>query len=144
MRNLNGNTFSFIPHVCYFSYHSWIAASEDRILTTLFSSTKLRESGVGGWLEVYVGVCDGNWQTLLTFVNVCCSFLITCIIRVSWTAGLAYFQDIRNEVFSKSLFSSIEWEWTRNVIWSLNNLKFLGIFQNAITHCDKTGKYNYI
>ena len=34
MRNSNGNTFSFIPHVCYFSYHPWIAASEGRSLTT--------------------------------------------------------------------------------------------------------------
>ena len=34
LRNSNGNTFSFIPHVCYFSYHPWIAASEGRSLTT--------------------------------------------------------------------------------------------------------------
>ena len=26
--------FSFIPHVCYFSYHPWIAVSESRSLTT--------------------------------------------------------------------------------------------------------------
>ena len=32
--NSNGNTFSFIPDVCYFSYHPWIAASEGRSLTT--------------------------------------------------------------------------------------------------------------
>ena len=42
LRNSNGNTFSFIPHVCYFSYHPSIAASEARSLTTLFS-TKMRE-----------------------------------------------------------------------------------------------------
>ena len=30
------NTFSFIPHVCYFSYLSWIVASKDQSLTTLF------------------------------------------------------------------------------------------------------------
>ena len=41
LRNSNGNTFSFIPHVCYFSYLPWIAASEGRRLTTLFS-TKMR------------------------------------------------------------------------------------------------------
>ena len=34
MGNSNGNTFSFIPHVCYFSYHPWIAASKGRSLTT--------------------------------------------------------------------------------------------------------------
>ena len=33
LHNLNGNTFSFIPHVCYFSYHPWIAASEGQSLT---------------------------------------------------------------------------------------------------------------
>ena len=33
LRNLNGNTFSFIPHVYYFSYHPWIAAPEARSLT---------------------------------------------------------------------------------------------------------------
>ena len=33
LRNFNGNTFSFIPHVYYFSYHPWIAASEARSLT---------------------------------------------------------------------------------------------------------------
>ena len=32
--DLNGNTFSFIPHVRYFSYHAWIAASEGWSLTT--------------------------------------------------------------------------------------------------------------
>ena len=32
----NGNTFTFIPHVCYFSYHPSIAASETRSLITLF------------------------------------------------------------------------------------------------------------
>ena len=37
----NGNTFSFIPHVCYFSYHLSIAASEAWNLTTLFA-TKMR------------------------------------------------------------------------------------------------------
>ena len=41
MHNSNGNTFSFIPHVCYFSYHLSTAAFEGRTLTTLFS-TKMR------------------------------------------------------------------------------------------------------
>ena len=36
MAKSNGNTFSFIPHVCYFSYHPSIAASETRSLKTLF------------------------------------------------------------------------------------------------------------
>ena len=40
--NSNENTFSFI-HVCYFSYHIWIAASEDQILTTLFSTKIMGE-----------------------------------------------------------------------------------------------------
>ena len=34
LHNLNGNTFSFIPHVCYFSYHPQIAVSEGQSLTT--------------------------------------------------------------------------------------------------------------
>ena len=34
LHDSNGNTFSFIPHVCYFKYHSWIAASEGRSLIT--------------------------------------------------------------------------------------------------------------
>ena len=34
MQNSTWNTFSFIPHVCYFSYHPWIAASEGQSLTT--------------------------------------------------------------------------------------------------------------
>ena len=41
MANLNGKTFSFIPHVCYFSCHSSIAASETQSLITLFA-TKMR------------------------------------------------------------------------------------------------------
>ena len=41
MRNSNGNTFSFIPHVRHFSYFPWITASEGRSLTTHFS-TKMR------------------------------------------------------------------------------------------------------
>ena len=41
--NSNGNTFNFIPHVCYFSYLPWIAASESRSLTTLFSTKIKRE-----------------------------------------------------------------------------------------------------
>ena len=41
LANLNGNTFSFIPHVCYFSFHHSIAASKTRSWTTLFS-TKIR------------------------------------------------------------------------------------------------------
>ena len=41
MRNSNGNTFRFIPHVCYFSYHPSIVAFEARSLTTLFY-TKMR------------------------------------------------------------------------------------------------------
>ena len=40
LANSNGNTFSFIPHVCYFSYHPSIA-SETRSLTTFFS-TKMK------------------------------------------------------------------------------------------------------
>ena len=36
LRNSSGNTFSFSPHVCYFSYHPWIVASEGRSLITLF------------------------------------------------------------------------------------------------------------
>ena len=42
LANSNGNTFNFIPHVCYFSRHPSIAASETRTLTTLFS-TKMGE-----------------------------------------------------------------------------------------------------
>ena len=34
LHNSNGNTFSFIPHVCYFSHHPWTAASEGQSLTT--------------------------------------------------------------------------------------------------------------
>ena len=34
LRNSNRNTFSFIPHVCYFSCHPWVAASKGRSLTT--------------------------------------------------------------------------------------------------------------
>ena len=34
MRGSNGNILSHIPHVCYFSYHPWIVASEGRRLTT--------------------------------------------------------------------------------------------------------------
>ena len=41
LRNSNGNSFSFIPHVCYFSYHPSITASEAQSLTALFS-TKMR------------------------------------------------------------------------------------------------------
>ena len=41
MRNSNGNTFSFIPHVRHFSYFPWITTSEGRSLTTHFS-TKMR------------------------------------------------------------------------------------------------------
>ena len=41
--NSNGNTFSFIPRVCYFSHLLWIAASEGRSLTTLFSTKMRRE-----------------------------------------------------------------------------------------------------
>ena len=37
MANSIGNTFSFIPHVYYFSYFPSIATSETRSLTTLFS-----------------------------------------------------------------------------------------------------------
>ena len=36
-----GNTFSFIPYVCYFSYHPWITAFEERSLinsTSTFTS----------------------------------------------------------------------------------------------------------
>ena len=39
--NSNGNTFSFIPGVYYFSYHPSIAASKNRRLTILLS-TKMR------------------------------------------------------------------------------------------------------
>ena len=38
---LNGITFGFIPHLCYFSYHPSIAASEVRSLITFFF-TKMR------------------------------------------------------------------------------------------------------
>ena len=38
LRYLKGNAFSFIPHVCYFPYHSSIAASEDRSLTILLAT----------------------------------------------------------------------------------------------------------
>ena len=41
LANSNGNTFSFMPRVCYFSYHPSTAASKTRSLTTLFS-TKMR------------------------------------------------------------------------------------------------------
>ena len=46
LHNSNGHTFSFIPHVCYFSYHHSIAASEARSLTTPLS-TKMRGLGWG-------------------------------------------------------------------------------------------------
>ena len=41
MCNSNENNFSFIPYVCHFSYHPWIALSKEQSLTTLFS-TKMR------------------------------------------------------------------------------------------------------
>ena len=41
MRNSDGNTFSFIPRVCYFLYQPSITASKVRSLTTFFS-TKMR------------------------------------------------------------------------------------------------------
>ena len=47
LHNSNGHTFSFIPHVCYFSYQHSIAASEARSLTTPLS-TKMRGLGWGG------------------------------------------------------------------------------------------------
>ena len=37
----NGNIFSFILHLCYFSYLPWIAASEGRSLITLFSTKNI-------------------------------------------------------------------------------------------------------
>ena len=40
MPDSNGNTSSFIPHVCYFSYLPWIAASEGRSSTALLSTTR--------------------------------------------------------------------------------------------------------
>ena len=43
MRNSNGNTFSFVPHLCYFSYLPWIAGSKGWSLTTLFSTKMRRE-----------------------------------------------------------------------------------------------------
>ena len=46
LHNSNGHTFSFIPHVCYFSYQHSIAASEARSLTTPLS-TKMRGLGWG-------------------------------------------------------------------------------------------------
>ena len=42
--NTNGNSFSFMLHVCYFSYHPWIAVSEGESLTTLLS-TKITGAG---------------------------------------------------------------------------------------------------
>ena len=33
-RNSNGNTLRLIPHLCYFSYHPWIGASEGWSLPT--------------------------------------------------------------------------------------------------------------
>ena len=62
LHNSNGNTFSFIPNVSYFSYHPSIAASEAWSLTTLFS-TKIREGG-SGWggtqLQEYQHPCLSN------------------------------------------------------------------------------------
>ena len=66
LANSNGNTFSFIPHVCYFSYHPSIAASEARSLTTLFF-TKMR-----GWKHSHKNIsipvfqiCSRNNKTSL-------------------------------------------------------------------------------
>ena len=68
LANSNGNTFSFIPHVCYFSYHPSIAASETRSLTTLFS-TKMRgrkHSHKNINIPVFQ-ICSRNNKTLLLY-----------------------------------------------------------------------------
>ena len=44
LRYLNGNTVSFIPHVCYFSYQPWIATSEECSLTTLLYQNEEEET----------------------------------------------------------------------------------------------------
>ena len=41
LHNSNRNTISFIPHVCCYSYLSWIATSQGLSLTTLFSSKSI-------------------------------------------------------------------------------------------------------
>ena len=68
LANSNGNTFNFIPHVCYFSRHPSIAASETRTLTTLFS-TKMRErkhSHKNINIPVFQ-ICSRNNKTLLLY-----------------------------------------------------------------------------
>ena len=65
----NGNTFSFIPHVCYFSYHLSIAASEAWNLATLFA-TKMRgrkHSHKNINIPVFQ-ICSRNNKTLLFYV----------------------------------------------------------------------------
>ena len=64
----NGNTFSFIPHVCYFSYHLSIAASEAWNLATLFA-TKMRgrkHSHKNINIPVFQ-ICSRNNKTLLLY-----------------------------------------------------------------------------
>ena len=59
LANSNGKTFNIIPHVCYFSYHASIAASETWSLTTLLS-TKMR--GEGTQSQEHQHTCLSNLQ----------------------------------------------------------------------------------
>ena len=63
MANSNGNTFSFIPHACYFPYHPSIAATETRNLATLFS-TKMRGVETQSQEHQHLCLCSTNNKTL--------------------------------------------------------------------------------
>ena len=63
--NSNENTFSFIPHVCYFPCHPSIAASKSLSWTTLFS-TKMR--GGNTVTRTLTSLTHSIWQpSLLPF-----------------------------------------------------------------------------
>ena len=63
----NRNTFSFIPHICHFSYHPSIAASEAPSLATLFS-TKMRGGNSHSNISILVfQIFSKSKKTLLLY-----------------------------------------------------------------------------
>ena len=101
MRNPNENTFSFILHVCYFSYHHWIAKGRSLttqehqhlcpiLLESWHSSPPLRKNHKKPKVDKKIQACETLTLTESFVFSSCrCSKqLVSLLLTMNWSEHL--------------------------------------------------------
>ena len=143
MRNSNGNTFSFIPHVYYFSYHPSIAASDTLNLTTLFTTKMRGRKQSHKNINIPVPFYQNSVTPSLPSVKTIRKTLDRACETLTLTWGFAFFSG-RCSKESVSRLLTVNWsehfiQWGCFQIFSGNNNTSLLLYACEVIHLISKG-----